>query len=1258
MTLVRYIQTALLFAGILACADTFAQSPGFVQTDVIKVSGVTTDAGVNSLGLGNIQTSRTFIDGLGRPIQSVAMQANPVNNRDIVQPAVYNTLGQQTIGYLPYADDNRQNANGSFRTNAVNDQLSFYQNSGTVANPNKVANESAYPFSQQVFENSPLQRVLSAGTTGTGFQTVSGGHYKTAEYRLNNSTQDGAILMWKYDGTKNSSNYTDNSLTVTDGMDEDGAETLVFADAAGRTILKRQMLSGTKIDTYYVYGLGGSIAYIIPPQAVSLMNGSGNYSLTQANISTLIFKFVYDGLGRLIEKTVPAKGILYIVYDPLNRPVLMQDANMLANNQWNYIRYDVKGRAVSQGIYTDVTRLGRSAMQTYVNGLASAYNTAWYETRNSTQSTGYYSATVFPTAGTGTLTPLSYAYFDDYKLNPSGTAYAYVAQGLSGEATPTTAAVKDMPTMVRKATVGTGFSGWLLSVSFYDKRLNPIQTQSNNQLNYTLDVLTDYKTIIPDFTGVPQVSHTKQVTKNGATTNTITVQTNFSYDYMYRIKAIDQGYNGAALQRVAAYTYNEMGQVVKKSLGQVSGSTYLQNVDMRYNIRGMLTSINNSKLASDAGTAGYTNDDSNDVFGMTFLYDQADANIGNTAYYSGRLSAVKWMSKDGSGTSSWERSYRYTYDQLHRYTGSFYAERATASTGLFNNNVGGFDEYGITYTAGGNILALKRNSSTQGTNSHIEIDNLTYAYNNTNNPNQLLTLAEGTSDANHNGNGFTIYSTGSASGNYVYDANGNLKTDPYKGVSIGYNYLNRTDNVTVSASQYTKYTYDSDGGLIRKVAGLSGSTTTTDYIGGFVYINNVLSYFPMPEGRVLSNGSTLTQEFVITDQQGNARVSFQNNAGVAKVTQENSYYGFGMTFLTSPVSLPTTPNKQLYNGGSEWQNDFGNNTLPNYYQTFYRNYDPAIGRFVGVDPVAESAESMTSYQYAGNNPIMMNDPMGDLVAEAGMNQTGIPQQHTGNPVDDFNKWMQVTQDAMAITTQLQNLGNSDASLFNTVYNQVAGVYGLHGASTMNSGIPSGQFSVSYTTTVFIGDPNSTSGIGYRMSSHTVTIDTNQGRQIGLGNNGSDVGLSPASVNPLDGISQISNMGTVLFGVSGIGIQALRQFAGGQGPKFLARALGFGTQRTADALRGTLGYINTIGKYTGYAGQALNTFIYFSKLTDPKAKLTRGDHVGFWTGSAVWASSLIWAANPIVLGAVVLYGAAELGSWAYNGKSIEQNIFDK
>src|SRR5690606_10512704 len=39
-----------------------------------------------------------------------------------------------------------------------------------------------------------------------------------------------------------------------------------------------------------------------------------------------------------------------------------------------------------------------------------------------------------------------------------------------------------------------------------------------------------------------------------------------------------------------------------------------------------------------------------------------------------------------------------------------------------------------------------------------------------------------------------------------------------------------------------------------------------------------------------------------------------------------------------------------------------------------RNYDPAIGRWLNVDPLAE--KTMEPYLYTGNNPIMFTDPTG------------------------------------------------------------------------------------------------------------------------------------------------------------------------------------------------------------------------------------------------------------------------------------------
>jgi RHS repeat-associated protein len=95
-----------------------------------------------------------------------------------------------------------------------------------------------------------------------------------------------------------------------------------------------------------------------------------------------------------------------------------------------------------------------------------------------------------------------------------------------------------------------------------------------------------------------------------------------------------------------------------------------------------------------------------------------------------------------------------------------------------------------------------------------------------------------------------------------------------------------------------------------------------------------------------------------------------------------------MVMPGTTVTTPIPPNKNLYNGGSEWQNDYANNQ-PDYYQTFYRNYDAALGRFAGVDPEPEGSESITPYQYAGNNPIVGNDPFGNKPLQDDYEETNL-----------------------------------------------------------------------------------------------------------------------------------------------------------------------------------------------------------------------------------------------------------------------------
>jgi RHS repeat-associated protein len=85
--------------------------------------------------------------------------------------------------------------------------------------------------------------------------------------------------------------------------------------------------------------------------------------------------------------------------------------------------------------------------------------------------------------------------------------------------------------------------------------------------------------------------------------------------------------------------------------------------------------------------------------------------------------------------------------------------------------------------------------------------------------------------------------------------------------------------------------------------------------------------------------------------------------------------------MTGGYAPTVNPNKKLYNAGSEWQDDVEG--LADYYSTFFREYDPVIGRFNGVDPMSESFESWTTYHYSYNNPVNFNDPTGSTQAPTG-----------------------------------------------------------------------------------------------------------------------------------------------------------------------------------------------------------------------------------------------------------------------------------
>ena len=236
--------------------------------------------------------------------------------------------------------------------------------------------------------------------------------------------------------------------------------------------------------------------------------------------------------------------------------------------------------------------------------------------------------------------------------------------------------------------------------------------------------------------------------------DSIRTRRDFVYDHAGRLLETWHAVNNADSVLLANNEYNELGQLVTKGLHSENGTTFNQQLDYRYNIRGWLTRINEADLGiSDGGPKDY--------LGFELAYNN-DLGTGNSAMYNGNISAMKWSSNLGLSEVN-QRGYNFSYDALNRLLAASHKERDTSwvsSTSFHENN--------LTYDLNGNIKTLNRKG-----NDGSNMDILSYDYGT--GGNRLLTVT----DTGDKSKGFAEILTSGA--DFDYDANGNLIWDKNKG---------------------------------------------------------------------------------------------------------------------------------------------------------------------------------------------------------------------------------------------------------------------------------------------------------------------------------------------------------------------------------------------------------------------------------------------------------------------------------------------
>jgi RHS repeat-associated protein len=101
-----------------------------------------------------------------------------------------------------------------------------------------------------------------------------------------------------------------------------------------------------------------------------------------------------------------------------------------------------------------------------------------------------------------------------------------------------------------------------------------------------------------------------------------------------------------------------------------------------------------------------------------------------------------------------------------------------------------------------------------------------------------------------------------------------------------------------------------------------------------------------------------------------------NNSGSvdsSEIKEENNYYPFGLEHkgYNNEIAIGTRDHKYGF-GGKEEQDELG----LDWIDITARNYDPALGRWMNIDPLAEQMRRHSPYNYAFDNPIYWTDPDG------------------------------------------------------------------------------------------------------------------------------------------------------------------------------------------------------------------------------------------------------------------------------------------
>lgn len=721
------------------------QNLNYLRTVAYTLAGMNGDEDLFNLSPSEYMISTSYVDELGRPMQSVSLGGSG-KGKDLVQAIVYDELGRESKKYLPYATDLRD---GRYQLTAVEDQALFY------AGVDPTVAQDASPFSQSIFEASPLNRPIKQGAPGDAWQPDLNNTYSSIDHTIKKAYEFNVaseVLRWTFAnpmeeysttavnafGKVNAGTtaapvyYAANQLFKNKTKDEQENQVIEYVDKEGRTILKRvQAVVGNPstadnlrhtnwASTYYIYDDFGNLVCVIPPEASNRLatqyfqSGSTDAS-KNAFLKRWAFRYRYDQRKRMTMKQVPGAEPVFMVYDNRDRLVMTQDGNQRSSKRWTFTKYDALNRQVLTGIYTSDSVLQLNKMQRRVNVFYAAVpgnGGAWFESFNVNNTLHGYDNKSYPPES-NTANYLTVNYYDTYDVRNTWTGeYAYINEGLTQTVEEET---YTQPTTILTAVVGlqtaskikvldggvTGGHTWLHSVSYYDDKYKVVQTISDN---YRGGI--DRTTNLYDFVGKILQSKTSHATADIQWTDFVSTFSDGNKLISGNEFVQAWGNAGAAsVQKIGAGQDAWMEFTIFQTWGNTMMGLSDQNVDANftsidyafYATGGSVLRIYENGVNKFAVPGGYALGDRlkisrtgsvikyyrNNVLVYTSLTPSLSVLLVDASFYNRNLSVFNVRSSFSQGNSTTYRS--YGYDQAGRLINTWHSFNGATPVLLVHN---------------------------------------------------------------------------------------------------------------------------------------------------------------------------------------------------------------------------------------------------------------------------------------------------------------------------------------------------------------------------------------------------------------------------------------------------------------------------------------------------------------------------------------------------------------------------------------------